>query len=97
MTQRDYDKFHRVEKDHFGNDVKVGDYVLYSPYLKQLRIYKIVHFTSIGKCKAVEVWPHKHWAAYPYTDNLVKLDPDMYNFIHEKVTPLYEQQDNSNS
>lgn len=97
MTQKEFDKFHREEKDQFGNILKVGDYVFYSPYYRQVRIYKIAHFTSSGKCKADEVWPSKCWSAYPYTENLVKLDPDMYNFIHKNITPLYEQQDNSDS
>lgn len=97
MTQKEFDKLHREEKDQFGNTLRVGDYVLYSPYLRPVRIYRIAHFTSAGKCKANEIWPNKIWSACPYTENLVKLDPDMYNFIHKNITPLYEQQDNSNS
>lgn len=57
MTKKEFDKYHREEKDSLDNTIKVGDLVISSPYGTTLRISKIIHFTSGGKCKIQELYP----------------------------------------
>lgn len=84
MTQKEFNKYHREEKDYLDNTIKVGDLVISSPYGVSLRISKVMYFTSGGKCKVQEVYPQKRWYYYPYTSNLIKLDNNLLDCIKNK-------------
>lgn len=84
MTKKEFNKYHREEKDALDNTVRVGDLVISSPYGVSPRISKIIHFTSGGKCKTEEVYPIRGWNYYPYTVNLIKIDSNLLDYIKDK-------------
>lgn len=102
MNKREYERLHREERDAFKNTLKVGDFVIFTGYGREVRIGRICYFTSPGKCKIEEKWPiSDSWRYYPYTRNLVKLDNNMLDFIESTLVNLRNEDEpkdtNSNS